>query len=292
MAKVLFSNNAATFSAGYISSTDTSLTVDTGTGVLFPSIAEGSGDYFYITIVDLNGNFEIVKVIDRAEDTFTIVRAQDNTEAISFPQGSSVEQRVTAASLNDLVTTITDEIRNVPNMIYPVGSIYMSLNFTDPSLLFGGSWQKLDDGRVLLGANDTYEAGTIGGSYTHTLTVDELPVHSISGTTDTESEHTHTRGTMEIAGSFNRRDNAGVFGGVVDAYGAFHGTGAVNWRARCDLGYFGNATVNFNASRNWTGHTSGGSAHSHTFESESIGSGQSHSIVQPYLAVHMWKRVA
>ena len=46
---------------------------------------------------------------------------------------------------------------------YPVGSIYMSVNSTDPSTLFGGSWERIQD-QFLLSAGDTYAAGTTGGS--------------------------------------------------------------------------------------------------------------------------------
>lgn len=46
---------------------------------------------------------------------------------------------------------------------YPVGSIYMSVNSTDPSTLFGGSWERIQD-RFLLASGSTYGAGTTGGS--------------------------------------------------------------------------------------------------------------------------------
>ena len=65
--------------------------------------------------------------------------------------------------------------------VYPVGSIYMSMNATDPSELFGGSWLPLNEGRVLIGANSTYKAGTKGGEFTHKLTINEMPSHSHSG---------------------------------------------------------------------------------------------------------------
>ena len=63
------------------------------------------------------------------------------------------------------------------DLIYPVGAIYMSVNTTDPSTLFGGSWIRIKD-RFLLSAGDTYSAGSTGGSATHTLTVDEIPSHT------------------------------------------------------------------------------------------------------------------
>lgn len=59
---------------------------------------------------------------------------------------------------------------------YPVGSIYMSVNSTNPKTLFGGTWVQLKD-RFLLAAGTTYKAGATGGEATHTLTVDEIPNH-------------------------------------------------------------------------------------------------------------------
>ena len=60
--------------------------------------------------------------------------------------------------------------------IYPVGSIYMSVNSTNPGTLFGGTWERIKD-RFLLAAGDTYAAGATGGEATHTLTIAEMPNH-------------------------------------------------------------------------------------------------------------------
>ena len=53
-----------------------------------------------------------------------------------------------------------------PLTIYPVGSIYMSVNSTSPASLFGGTWEWLKD-RFLLGAGGTYSAGSTGGEAEH-----------------------------------------------------------------------------------------------------------------------------
>lgn len=68
---------------------------------------------------------------------------------------------------------------NIFDLIYPVGSIYISVNEADPSTLFGGTWERLKD-RFLLGAGDTYTVGSTGGEATHTLTLAELPPHAHS----------------------------------------------------------------------------------------------------------------
>lgn len=60
---------------------------------------------------------------------------------------------------------------------YPVNSIYLSIVDTNPSLLFGGTWEQLKD-KFLLGAGDVYVNGATGGEASHTLTVNEMPSHS------------------------------------------------------------------------------------------------------------------
>lgn len=57
---------------------------------------------------------------------------------------------------------------------YPVGSIYISINSTNPGELFGGTWEQIQ-GRFLLGQGSGYSAGTTGGEASHTLSVNELP---------------------------------------------------------------------------------------------------------------------
>lgn len=60
--------------------------------------------------------------------------------------------------------------------MYPVGSIYTSLDSASPASIFGGTWEQLKD-RFLLGAGDSYEIGSAGGEAAHTLTESEMPSH-------------------------------------------------------------------------------------------------------------------
>lgn len=60
--------------------------------------------------------------------------------------------------------------------VYPVGSIYMSVNSASPASLFGGTWEQLQD-RFLLAAGSNYSAGSTGGESTHKLTSSEMPSH-------------------------------------------------------------------------------------------------------------------
>lgn len=81
----------------------------------------------------------------------------------------------------DNIAALSSQISNIGSItfddIYPVGSIYMSVNSTNPSTLFGGTWTQLKD-RFLLGAGSTYTNGSTGGEASHTLTVNEMPSHS------------------------------------------------------------------------------------------------------------------
>ena len=96
----LFTNNSATTLATGINSSVTSLTVASSTGGSFPSPT--AGQYFYCTLSNSTGTvIEIVKVTTRVSDTFTIVRAQDNTTAQSFLAGDRVELRLVNASLQN-----------------------------------------------------------------------------------------------------------------------------------------------------------------------------------------------
>lgn len=80
--------------------------------------------------------------------------------------------------VDGLVSTLTEQYSSLIDIVYPIGSIYMSVNAADPSKLFSGtSWEKLK-GRFLLGSNSTYKPGSTGGEATHTLTQNEMPKHT------------------------------------------------------------------------------------------------------------------
>ena len=67
--------------------------------------------------------------------------------------------------------------------IYPVGSIYMSVNETPPSEIIGGEWEQIED-KFLLAGGKQFAAGSVGGEASHTLTVDEMAKHSHNDGTD------------------------------------------------------------------------------------------------------------
>lgn len=83
-----------------------------------------------------------------------------------------MEDRLTSSGLKRLWSRVTTYINykinsnndSIVDMIYPVGSIYMSMNNTSPETLFGGTWEKLAGGRCLMNAGFLDDDPT-GGEY-------------------------------------------------------------------------------------------------------------------------------
>ena len=57
-----------------------------------------------------------------------------------------------------LVVDLTAE--SILSMVYPVGSVYISVNDVSPAAFLGGTWEKISQGRVLQGAANGQAAGT------------------------------------------------------------------------------------------------------------------------------------
>ena len=148
------------------------------------------------------------------------------------------------------------------DMVYPVGSIYMSTQSTSPATLFGGTWQALEN-RFLVGAGDDYTAGVTGGEATHTLTASELPQHThwANGTTQAEN------GDWMIA-KVKSTSSSGV---LPVAAGTDRIAPATNYDSESSWGNVDLATQ------------TGG---------VSVAVGTAHNNLPPYLPVYMWERTA
>lgn len=160
-----------------------------------------------------------------------------------------------------------------PLSMYPVGSIYISVSSTNPSELFGGTWEQIS-GRFLVGvgankANTTnfwgtfgagsvnFPAGELGGEAMHPLTENEMPRHT----------HLIKLGSKNQSGGY--LPNGSVYPScVMNNWDS--GTGAVNG-AICDRGYqeVSITTINMDT-----------------------GNSAPHNNIPPYMTVYMWKRVA
>lgn len=82
---------------------------------------------------------------------------------------------------------------NLLEIVYPVGSIYISTVPTSPANFIGGTWAAIQN-RFLIGAGESYEVNTTGGEASHTLTVNEMPRH----------KHAQTFGTTNsVVGAYD-----------------------------------------------------------------------------------------
>lgn len=173
--------------------------------------------------------------------------------------------------------------KEIVDLIYPVGSIYMSVNSTSPATLFGGTWVRWGNGRIPVGvdtSNSSFNTvektgGSSTSSYTpkgtvgsHTLTVSEIPSHKHSVSVTKSGSHSHSIYTM------SKGKNDGT-------------------------------AMRLGTSANTDGSTStaSGGEHTHTISESSIGGGSGHnhtftgtsgtvSTLQPYITCYMWKRTA
>ena len=145
---------------------------------------------------------------------------------------------------------------NIFDLIYPVGSIYMSVNSTSPEVLFGGTWEQVQ-GRFLLGMSSSYPAGSQGGEATHTLTRNEIPNHG------------HYLGQMGNTSRMLPTNNA-----TNDPSQEYYVT---------EVESSGSTYLKPNVT--WGGYLTAGTLFDTPYD-------QPHNNMPPYLSVYIWKRTA
>lgn len=207
--------------------------------------------------------------------------------------------------VNSAVSSLETAINNYWQKVYPVGSVYMSVNATNPGNLFGGTWVAWGTGRVPVGINtgdgDFNTAEKTGGAKSvnlahehtvdshahstsgHALTVNEIPehAHAFSGQTSTTGNHAHM-------------------------YRDYWSCASQEGAAQC-------VASNSDIDANPGAHTKDNGEHSHTFSgaTSNVGGNAAHShgdtgasapgtssalgtqsVLQPYITCYMWKRTA
>ena len=215
------------------------------------------------------------------------------------------------------VFTLMSSITGLLNKVYPVGSIYMSVNSTSPAALFGGTWEEIQ-GRFLLGRSTGHTAGSTGGEEEHTLTSNEMPAHTHNGPshthtgpshthtgpshTHTLASHTHTASTASAGNHIHRVSRAKLAATGTAKYAIQDGTSdTLETKVTTSAGAHTH-TVTVDGSgqlvtaASGTGQTgasgTGQTGASGTGATSSTGGGAAHNNMPPYLAVYMWKRTA
>lgn len=202
--------------------------------------------------INITGNATGAAAFDGTSDVSINVTVNSATKATNDGNGDNIA--------NTYLKKAT-----VIDVIYPIGSIYMSMSATNPADLFGvGTWKRISQGRMLLGADDsTYKAGATGGEKTHTLTAAEMPAHSHSGTTSTNGEHSHSASWLY----------------------AWSGSNTWNYFAKSyseNPGRTSGSSFTINNAGN----------HNHTFTTDNTGDGTAHNNMPPYLVCYIWQRTA
>lgn len=212
-------------------------------------------------------------------------------------------------ALEQLIGSLNTDLGDYWKKIWPVGSIYMSVNATNPGSLFGGTWVAWGTGRVPVGINtgdtDFNTAEKTGGaksvslSHSHTvnshahstnghaLTVNEIPAHghSFSGQTEQGGDHFHMyRDYYQMAQT---------------SVGVDPGRQGVAANSDIDANPGAHTKENGIHSHSYSGTTSnvgGNAAHSHGNTGASAPGTSSalgtQSVLQPYITCYMWKRTA
>ncbi len=201
--------------------------------------------------------------------SFDSISSNNNSFSLD-EQGNLTVNSISCNSINSVNGNNNLNTSAVCDLIYPVGSIYLSIGSTSPATLFGGSWEKIKD-RFLLGAGDIYFLGNTGGESQHTLLQSELPshTHDVSGNTLSNGAHTHqVRGGANVSSS----GKAGL-----ESYASHYSS----WRTISSSNSNGNPAL-----------SAGEHTHSISLTSSSTGGENAHNNMPPYIAVNIWKRTA
>ena len=200
---------------------------------------------------------EIGASIGTSEDTALLreelAKKIAELEKIVIDNKNELDNKIENNKTSILNLTNKENSNNVFLKTYPVGSIYISASSTNPSTIYGGTWERYGQGKTLVGLNEGEpEFNTInktGGEKTHTLTINEMPSHNhnLGG-------HTFLWG--ENVGTVNIK-NANAEAGATSQNSLYTYQNQYGWA---------NTLVN--------------------------GGSQPHNNLQPYITVYMWKRTS
>lgn len=198
--------------------------------------------------------------------------AQGARAAIGADDASNISKGVLDAARLPAHTHAAADVTGLADLVYPVGSIYMSVSPASPATLFGGTWAKLE-GRMLIGASSSYPLGSTGGSASHT------PVGTVAG-------HVLTVGEMPSHRHAVRSATWAKAGWQGTSPGAYMTLDPVSYFGSGYAGTWQNADNVQGSSTPFLANAGGGGSHNHGFQ------GSPTNTMPPYLSVHMWQRTA
>lgn len=189
-------------------------------------------------------------------------------------------------------TTLADVLK----LVYPIGSIYISVVSTNPATLFGfGTWAAFGTGRTLVGIDagqtefDVVEE--TGGAKTHTLVTSEMPshTHTQDAHNHTQDAHNHTQDAhnhTQDAHSHVQRLPTGQTGSQASGTRDASTTGS-----QADALSTASSTAT-NQATTATNQAATATNQAATATNQNTGGDGAHNNLQPYIVVYMFKRTA
>lgn len=191
----LGNKNTADYKLKYKKSTASSFTTVTLTA-LANTYTVNNGSHIFAA--DSNSSYDVE--IEAKDRHGTATRSTSASTAFTLlnwgADGTSMGVGKVAEKANTLQIALDVEFigkvkGTIFDAIYPVGSIYIAYNHTNPGTLFGGTWTRITD-RFLWATTAGGTIGLTGGAQTVTLTEAQMPKHSHGGTyTNAGTARTH-----------------------------------------------------------------------------------------------------
>ena len=176
------------------------------------AVLDESGWVYYRTPAELKSDIGANGYLPTAGGTMT---GAITTKGIKLTSGTDFGSSLPSSLQSNQLFFQTLGSNYILDNVYPVGSIYMSVNSTNPKNLFGGTWEQIQ-GRFLFGMNSSYPAGSTGGEITHKLTNAEMPKHNHDGLyysyIDTANSITLNSGTVSYHVPWGSSDYDGGYG--------------------------------------------------------------------------------
>jgi hypothetical protein len=200
----LNNKNSAAYKVRYKKSTATSYTE--------AAITAQAGKYtvtdaVYIFAADSSSSFDVE--VTATDDFGTATRSTTASTAFTLmnwgQDGTSMGIGKVAEKANTLQIGLNVEFLGkvsgaIFDAIYPVGSIYLAYNHTNPATLFGGTWTRITNA-FLWATTATGTIGQTGGEQTVKLTEAQLPAHSHGSVYSQHAEGTKNRAWYSTTGT-------------------------------------------------------------------------------------------
>lgn len=135
--------------------------------------AESSAGIGESVVTTVNANTASIATIqNKITDIDTV---KQNASQVPVIKNTVENMQDSVSNMEMLVNELSTRLnRYALDKVYPIGSIYMSVNAANPSTFMGGTWEKISD-KFLIGAGNKYSATSSGGNELLMIEEDQTP---------------------------------------------------------------------------------------------------------------------